>query len=100
MPDTNSPQLRSDYARVQRRRQDPRAPERLIAHYVLERRLADRLRHAPPHERSAIYVQVYKDLFEALTDHPMKASDARQQASINVARRTRVVRRLLELGLP
>jgi hypothetical protein len=38
--------LRSDYAAIKRRRKDPRPPERLIAHYELECRLADRLRAA------------------------------------------------------
>ncbi|MBF0181106.1 MAG: class I SAM-dependent methyltransferase [Magnetococcales bacterium] len=47
-----------------------RAIERLRAHYVVERELADRLRAAPPHERSGLYVTVYDELFRRVPDHP------------------------------
>ena len=47
-----------------------RTPDRLIAHYELERRLTDRLRNAPHDERSSVYSEVYAELFRALPDHP------------------------------
>jgi hypothetical protein len=47
--------LKPDFVAIQRRRKDTRTLERLIAHYELERRLADRLRVAYRGERSRLY---------------------------------------------
>jgi ubiquinone/menaquinone biosynthesis C-methylase UbiE len=66
--------LRSDYAAIKRRLKDPRPPERLIAHYELERRLADRLRAAGRDERSRLYTEVYSKLFNSLPDHPQQTA--------------------------
>jgi len=49
----------------------PRSPERLRAHYRVERKLADRLRRAPDAEaRRRIFATMYDDLFRAVPDHP------------------------------
>jgi SAM-dependent methyltransferase len=69
-----STNLRPDYVAIKRRRQDIRPPERLIAHYELERRLADRLRSARRDERSRLYTEVYSELFNSLPDHPQKTA--------------------------
>ncbi|MER8480046.1 MULTISPECIES: methyltransferase domain-containing protein [unclassified Mesorhizobium] len=66
--------LKSDYVAIQRRCKDTRPPERLIAHYELERRLADRLRAASRDERSRLYPEVYSELFNSLPDHPQKTA--------------------------
>ncbi|MHC2576699.1 SAM-dependent methyltransferase [Bradyrhizobium diazoefficiens] len=66
--------LRPDYVAIQRRRKDSRPPERLIAHYELERSLADRLRIAGRDERSRLYGEVYSTLFDSLPDHPQKTT--------------------------
>lgn len=66
--------LKPDYVAIQRRWKDTRQPERLIAHYELERRLADRLRSASREERSRLYSAVYTELFNSLPDHPQKAA--------------------------
>jgi SAM-dependent methyltransferase len=63
-----------DYVAIQRRWKDTRPPERLIAHYELERRLADRLRAASRDERSQVYAEVYSELFNSLPDHPQKTA--------------------------
>lgn len=47
-----------------------RTPERLLAHYEIERELADRLRGASRSERSALYGLVYDELFRRVPDHP------------------------------
>lgn len=47
-----------------------RTPAQLRRHYVVERELADRLRHAPREQRPRLYQQVYDELFERLPDHP------------------------------
>jgi SAM-dependent methyltransferase len=66
--------LKPDYLAIQRRRKDTRPPNRLIAHYELERRLADRLRFACRDERSRLYTEVYSELFNSLPDHPQKTT--------------------------
>jgi SAM-dependent methyltransferase len=51
--------------------QASRPPERLLAHYRVERRLADRLRRAPDAEaRRRIFATMYEDLFREVPDHP------------------------------
>jgi len=48
-----------------------RSPERLRAHYRVERRLADSLRRAPDAEgRRRIFATMYDDLFREVPDHP------------------------------
>jgi ubiquinone/menaquinone biosynthesis C-methylase UbiE len=69
-----STRLKPDYAAIQRRYGDSRTPERLVAHYKLERRLADRLRVSSQGERSSLYGEVYSNLFDSLPDHPQKTS--------------------------
>jgi len=48
-----------------------RSPERLAAHYTIERSLADRLRNAPREARSKLYTAVYDELFAKVHDHPL-----------------------------
>ena len=48
-----------------------RTPERLRAHYRVERKLADRLRRAPDAEaRRRLFATMYDDLFREVPDHP------------------------------
>ena len=47
-----------------------RSPERIEAHYQIERSLADRLRNASSDERQGLYTQVYDELFQRVPDHP------------------------------
>src|SRR5688572_24040426 len=49
---------------------ESRSPERLRAHYEIERELADRLRAGSFEERSTLYTAVYEELFERVPDHP------------------------------
>lgn len=62
--------LRADYERIQASTQDHRSPERLIAHYEVERALADRLRSSMKVERQSLYGQLYSELFARVSDHP------------------------------
>jgi SAM-dependent methyltransferase len=83
-----APPLRSYY-------KDPneqRSEDRLRAHYVLERRLATRLREASSADRPHVYTEVYSELFRSLSDHPQRAE--------NKAGRQRRVRRLLARLMP
>jgi SAM-dependent methyltransferase len=63
--------LKLNYQRIQRFNRDPRTPDRLIAHYLLERQLAEQLREAPSEERTRVAGEVYSRLFAELPDHPM-----------------------------
>jgi len=49
---------------------ETRSPERLRAHYEIERELADRLRAGSFDERAELYTAVYEELFERVPDHP------------------------------
>jgi SAM-dependent methyltransferase len=88
--------LKPDVVAIQRRRKDTRPPERLIAHYELERRLADRLRAAGRDERSRLYTEVYSELFDSLPDHPQKtASGSRTD---RIAKQVRLLKPLMQRG--
>jgi SAM-dependent methyltransferase len=50
---------------------DVRSPEQIEQHYLVERELADRLRHAPAETRRVLYVSVYEELFARVPQHPM-----------------------------
>jgi SAM-dependent methyltransferase len=67
-------ELKPKYWRIQTALKDPRAPERLLAHYVLERQLAEQLREAPAEERTRVAGEVYRRLLTELPDHPMNAA--------------------------
>jgi SAM-dependent methyltransferase len=71
-PVENIRTFRPDFATLRRSQGDTRSPERLLAHYCVERELSDRLRHAPREERLALYGTLYQQLFEALPDHPQR----------------------------
>jgi SAM-dependent methyltransferase len=49
---------------------DDRTPERLVAHYRVEKELADRLRGADREQRRSLYSAVYDELFQRVPDHP------------------------------
>jgi SAM-dependent methyltransferase len=56
---------------VPRKRGESRCDERLRIHYLVERRLADRIRNARgPAERREIFATMYDDLFRLVPDHP------------------------------
>jgi SAM-dependent methyltransferase len=72
--------LRPDHERTRRLNRERRSPERLAAHYMLERELAERLRQAPPPERARVYSEVYSELFASLPDHPQHAAERTSQS--------------------
>ena len=52
-----------------------RSPERLRAHYEVERRLADKIRAAASWEaRKAVFATMYDDLFREVPDHPRRTA--------------------------
>src|ERR1700683_4050763 len=56
-----------------------RSMDRLVEHYTIERRLADRLRTAPPDQRNKVYGEVYDELFRSIPDHPQLSIDPTQR---------------------
>jgi SAM-dependent methyltransferase len=80
-PNPPWPSFRPDFRRQQRIFGDDRPASRVLAHYVLERELSDRLRAAAREARSEVYGEVYHALFAALPDHP--------QHRVHAARRKR-----------
>ena len=60
---------------IHRKRDEARSPDRLRAHYEVERRLADRVRNAATwEERRALFSTMYDELFREVPDHPRLAS--------------------------
>jgi SAM-dependent methyltransferase len=53
--------------------------DRVIEHYTIERKLADRLRAAPPDQRTKVYGEVYDELFKSVPDHPQLSIDPAQR---------------------
>lgn len=63
---------------------EPRTPDRLRAHYEVERELADRLRAADRETRARLYAEVYDELYRRVPDHPQLRSkvDARARRAM------------------
>ena len=60
---------------IPRKREESREPERLRAHYLVERALADRIRAAKSaEERRVIFATMYEELFARVPDHPRIAA--------------------------
>lgn len=90
-----SPTLRRDYRKIAALYDDKRSGERLIAHYILERQLADRMRRSSLEEREAgLYGELYDTLINSLPDHPRKsASEHYNPSNTYVARQVAMVLR-------
>jgi SAM-dependent methyltransferase len=86
------PPFRADHEETRRWLKDSRSSERVRAHYVLERILANRLRNARSAVRSRVYCEVYEELFRSLPDHPQRA--------VTKPVRERRVQQLLMLLMP
>jgi SAM-dependent methyltransferase len=86
--------LKSDYRQIQRQVGDTRTAESLMAHYELERRLADRLRGSSRDERAWLYTDVYSELFASLPDHPQNTPTAGPRSE-RIAKEVRLLRPLL-----
>jgi SAM-dependent methyltransferase len=71
-----------------------RSAERLRAHYLVERELADRLRGAGAEERAMLYAEVYEELYARVPDHPqLTAKVAPAQRTREAARQARILER-------
>lgn len=70
-----APMFRPDLEQLRAANGETRSPDRLLAHYIVERDLAERLRQSQPQERSRLYGEVYGELFARLPDHPQHKMD-------------------------
>lgn len=52
------------------RKTENRSIQRIIEHYNIEKKLADKLRYASKQDRICMYSSVYNDLFRLIHDHP------------------------------
>jgi SAM-dependent methyltransferase len=64
------PQFRKDLDRLRAESGDIRSPDRILAHYELEKALAGKLRNATREERTSLYGELYSQLFTQIVDHP------------------------------
>jgi SAM-dependent methyltransferase len=89
--------IRDDYLRIAAIYGDKRPADRLIAHYTLERQLADLLRRSTKEEREAgLYTELYDILLSELDDHPRKLVQSEHALAKHdeyVARQTAMIRR-------
>lgn len=64
------PTLKGNWREIAALSRDGRQPDRLRAHYELEKILAARLMQAGSADRGRVYGEVYGELFASLADHP------------------------------
>jgi ubiquinone/menaquinone biosynthesis C-methylase UbiE len=60
---------------------DPRSIEQITEHYILERQLAETLRHSCKENRSSLYTRLYDELFQKIPHHPQMARKTDAAAS-------------------
>jgi SAM-dependent methyltransferase len=78
---------------------DVRTFDRILFHYNVERKLADRLRHASSSERGSLYSSVYNELFESIPDHEQhQRKDDAETSKQETERQFRILRRFVGDG--
>jgi ubiquinone/menaquinone biosynthesis C-methylase UbiE len=89
--------LRPDYRKIAAIYADGRSGERILAHYQLERRLADELRTSTRQQReSGLYNDLYDTLVGELPDHPRRTGDTeatRERKRRYCERQAKLIRR-------
>lgn len=87
--------LREDYRKIASIYGDGREADRIIAHYTLERRLADEMRNSTKADREGgLYNRMYDELLGGLKDHPRKRAEteeARASKQRYVERQARMI---------
>jgi SAM-dependent methyltransferase len=82
------PQFRKDLDRLRGESGDIRSPDRILAHYELEKVLAGKLRNATKEERASLYGKLYSQLFTQIVDHPQNTrpkDDVSRRVSLQLA---------------
>lgn len=92
---TTPVRLRADYQKIARLYGDGRSAERITAHYLLERRLADDMRASTKHDReNGAYNRLYDTLLTEVYDHP-RWTASHEPAGDYSERQVRLLRREL-----
>ncbi len=95
-------ELRQDYKAIEALYDSRRSPERIVAHYQLERVIADELRRSSKAEReSGLYQDAYRRLLGGLPDHPRKTVHTPERAAQTrayVQRQASMLKRELKPG--
>jgi SAM-dependent methyltransferase len=65
---------------------DTRTAQQLRDHYLIERELAERLRNASTAARTALYGEVYDDLFRRIPHHPQLRRRSSEERRVQVER--------------
>lgn len=87
-------ELRQDFRAIEALYETRRAPDRIIAHYVLEREIADGLRNSTKAQRDAgLYRESYDRLLDGLPDHPRKILNA----AAGAANRSAYIKRQVQM---
>lgn len=73
-------------------------PEQIQRHYLIEKELAQRLRHSRAEERVTLYSEVYDELYRRVPDHPMLVAKEEQSRirQVSVGRKLSMLRRYLK----
>jgi SAM-dependent methyltransferase len=96
--------FRRDIERLRSLNNEPRSPERLLAHFNVETELAARLRHAGPEQTDRLYGELYAELFAKIPDHPQhkiqpaKRREATKAQTAFLARYLRATDTYVEIG--
>jgi ubiquinone/menaquinone biosynthesis C-methylase UbiE len=76
---------------------ETRSPERIRAHYEVERGLARQLREAPKDSRQTLYSSLYDELFRRVPDHPqLRRKETHALSEREVRRKMALVGRYLK----
>ncbi|MBD3179131.1 MAG: methyltransferase domain-containing protein [Candidatus Latescibacteria bacterium] len=60
-----------------------RTPEQIREHYLLEKKLAGKLKNSTREERKALYTELYNELYQKLPHHPRWTRKTNYQAKMN-----------------
>jgi SAM-dependent methyltransferase len=88
--------IKRHWSKISKLYHDSRTPERIFAHYHIEKGLAAQLMNADQGARLSLYAQVYDKLFSSLEDHPQKRCVLRDHRIINL--QTSLLRKLTPKG--
>jgi hypothetical protein len=88
--------IKRDWSKISEFCHDARTPERIFAHYQIEKALASQLLNSDQDARLSLYAEVYSKLFTSLEDHPQNRNKYSDDRIVNL--RTRLPRTLVQKG--
>ncbi|TIX86127.1 class I SAM-dependent methyltransferase [Mesorhizobium sp.] len=88
--------IKRDWSAISEFCHDVRTPERIFAHYQIEKALAAQLLNSDQDARLSLYAEVYGKLFTSLEDHPQNRNEYRDDRKVNL--QTILLRTLVQKG--